>query len=64
MAVILQTSAFLQIFKCISWNETCVQIEISLKFVPKGPINNDPSFVQKMAWHLFGAEPLSESMMA
>ena len=33
------------IFRCISINEKfCVLIEISLKFVPNGPINNNPAF--------------------
>ena len=36
--------------------------EISLKFVPKGPINNTPALVQVMAWHRSGAKPLSEPM--
>ena len=34
------------ILKCISFNEIVgVSITISLKFVPKGPINNIPSLV-------------------
>ena len=32
----------------------------SLKFVPKGPINNCPSLVQMKAWRLPGDKPLSE----
>ena len=28
-----------------------ISIRISLKFVPKGPINNIPALVQIMAWH-------------
>ena len=36
----------------------------SLKFVPKGPINNIPTLVQKMAWRRPGDKPLSEPMMA
>ena len=39
------------IFKCIFLNEDIeTSIRISLKFVPKGPINNIPSLVQIMAW--------------
>ena len=38
-------------------------IEISLKFVPRGPINNNPSLVQIMAWRRPGDKPLSEPMM-
>ena len=40
-----------------------ITIEISLKFVPKGPINNIPSLVQIMAWCRPGDKPLSEPMM-
>ena len=41
----------------------CWMIKISLKFVPKGPINNNPALVQIMAWHWSGDKPLSEPMM-
>ena len=41
-----------------------ISIKISLKFVPKGPINNYPSLVQIMAWRRPGDKPLSEPMMA
>ena len=35
------------IFKCIFLNENiCITINISMKFVPKGQINNIPSLVQ------------------
>ena len=35
------------IFRCIFMNETfCILIKISLEFVPKGPINNNPSQVE------------------
>ena len=40
-----------------------ISIEISLKFVPKGPINNIPALVQIMAWRRSGDKPLSEPMM-
>ena len=34
------------IFRCIFMNKKfCVLIEISLKFVPRGPINNIPALV-------------------
>ena len=34
------------IFRCIFVNEKfCMLIQISLKFVPKGPIDNNPAFV-------------------
>ena len=51
-------------FKCIFLNETVrISIKISLKFVPKGPINNNPALVQIMAWRRSGDKPLSEPMM-
>ena len=53
------------IFKWIFVNENArILINISLKFVPKGPINNIPALVQIMAWHQPGDNPLSEPMMA
>ena len=52
------------IFKCIFLNENAsIAIKISLKFVPKGPINNTPALVQIMAWRRPGDRPLSEPMM-
>ena len=52
------------IFKCIFLHENVwISIEISLKFVPKGPINNIPALVQIMAWCRLGNKPLSEPMM-
>ena len=52
------------IFKRIFVNENVwISIEISLKFVPKGPINNIPALVQIMAWRRSGDKPLSEPMM-
>ena len=51
-------------FKRILLNENVrISIKISLKFVPKGPINNNPSLVQIMAWRQSGDKPLSEPMM-
>ena len=39
------------IFKRIFLNENVwISIKISLKFVPKGPIDNIPALVQIMAW--------------
>ena len=49
------------IFKCFLLNENVwIMIKISLKFVPKGPINNIPVLVQIMAWRRPGDKPLSE----
>ena len=53
------------IFKCISLNENAwISIEISLKLVRKGSINNIPALVQIMAWRRPGDKPLSGPMMA
>ena len=52
------------IFKCIFLNKILrIVIDISLKFVPKGQIDNIPSLVQIMAWHRPGDKSLSEPMM-
>ena len=40
-----------------------ISIKISLKFVPKAPINKIPALVQIMACHQPGNKPLSEPMM-
>ena len=52
------------IFKWIFLNENVwISISISLKFVPRGPINNISTLVQVMAWRRPGDKPLSEPMM-
>ena len=52
------------IFKSIFLNENIqISIGISLKFVHKFPIDNKPTLVQIMAWHLTGDKSLSEPMM-
>ena len=52
------------IFKCIFMNENIlISIKISLKFIPKGPIDNNTALVQIMAWRRPGDKPLSEPMM-
>ena len=52
------------IFKWIFLNENVwISINISLMFVPRGPINNIPTLVQVMAWRRPGDKPLSEPMM-
>ena len=40
-----------------------ISIKISLKFVPRGPINNIPALVQIMAWRRQGDKPLSGPMI-
>ena len=52
-------------FKCIFCNENVwIPIQISLKFVPKGSINNITASVQIMVWRRPGDKPLSEPMLA
>ena len=51
-------------FKCIFLNENDrIPIQISPKFVPKRPFENNPALVQVMAWRRIGAKPLSEPML-
>ena len=40
-----------------------MSITTSLKFAPKGPINNIPALVQVMAFRRSGDKPVSESIM-
>ena len=52
------------IFKCIFLNENIwISINVSLKFVPEGRIDNIPALVEIMAWRRSGDKPLSEPMM-
>ena len=44
--------------------KSCILIWISLKFVPKGPIDNKSALVQVMAWRRKGDKPLLEPMLA
>ena len=51
-------------FKCVFVDENIwIAIDILLKFVPYGPINNIPALVQIMAWCRPGDKPLSEPIM-
>ena len=40
-----------------------IPIQISLKFIPKSPIDNKPTLVQIMAWLRTGDKQLSEPML-
>ena len=52
------------VFKRIFLNgNVWISLKISLKFVPKVPINNILALVQIMAWRRPGDKPLSEPMM-
>ena len=52
------------IFKCIFLNENDkTLIQISLKFIPDCPVDNNPALVKIMAWRQIGDKPLSEPML-
>ena len=44
------------------YENCCILIPNSLKFVAKGPMNNEPALVEIMAWHQTDDKPLSEPM--
>ena len=51
-------------FKRILLNENySIPIWISLKFVSRNPIDNEPALVQVMAWRRRGDKPLPEPML-
>ena len=51
-------------FKCIFMNGNIwISIKISLKFVPKGSVNNIPVLFQIMVWCRVGDNPPSEPML-
>ena len=51
------------IFRCVFVNEkSCILIRISLNFVPKGPIDNNPALVQIMSVHYLN-QCLLDSLM-
>ena len=45
------------IFKSIFNESVWISITISLKFIPKGPIDYKSALVQVMAWHRTGKKP-------
>ena len=52
------------ILNCIFLNENDrILIQISLKYVPRSPIDNKPVLVQVMAWCRTGDKPLPGPMM-
>ena len=52
-------------FKHIFWNEyVWIATQFSLKYVPKGPINNIATLFQIMTWRWLGDKPLPEPTMA
>ena len=53
-----------EIFKGIFLNENDkIPIQISLKLVPRSPIDNKSALVRVMAWRRTGDKPLHEPMM-
>ena len=51
-------------FKCIFLNENDrIRIRISLKFVPRSPVDNKPALIQVMAWCRTGDKPYPEQML-
>ena len=65
MADLSQTHFADDIFNCIFVNEKLrILIQISLNFVPKGPIDNKSALVQVMAWRRTGDKLLPEAMIA
>ena len=60
--IVDKTAAISQtIFEMNFFNEKfCILIKISLKFVPKSPIDNKPTSLEIMAWRRIGDKPLSE----
>ena len=52
------------IFQCIFLNEKDrIPIWISLKFVPRGSVDNKLALAQVMAWRRTGDKPLTEAMI-
>ena len=52
------------IFKCIFMNDkVCILIRISLRFVPKGPIDIKSVLVQVIVWCQIDDKPLTEPML-
>ena len=60
MATILTDDIFNYIF--LNENDR-IPIQISLKYVPRSPIDNKPAFVQVMTWHRTGDKPLPEPII-
>ena len=59
MATILADDIFLHLLN----EKVRISIKISLKFVPKGPIDNESALVQVMAWRRTRDKPLTEPML-
>ena len=52
------------IFKFIFVNEKCyILIQISLEYVPDGPISNNSELVQIMFWYRLGEKPTEPDLV-
>ena len=52
------------IFNCMFLNKSDkIPIQISLRYVPRSPIDNMPALVQVMAWRRTSAKPLPGLLM-
>ena len=52
------------IFKCIFLNvKVRILIRISVKFVPKGPVDIESTLIQVMAWRQIGDKSLHETIL-
>ena len=60
LVAILSDDIFKYIF--LSENDR-ISFQITLKFVPRGPIDNKPALFQVMAWRQTGDKPLPEPML-
>ena len=61
----MATTVAEDIFNYIFLNENDrIPIQISLKFVPRSPVDNKPALVHLMAWRWTGDKPLPEPMLA
>ena len=55
---------YADVYKCIFLNENAwIPLKISLKFVPRVPIDNISALIQIMTWRHAGDKPLSAPMM-
>ena len=51
-------------FKCIFLDQNDgIPVKMSLKFVSRSPIDNNPALVQEMDWRRTGDKPLPEPML-
>ena len=49
---------------CVEFCLVCILIQISLKYISKGPIDNRAALVKVMAWRQTCNKPLHEPMLS